>query len=361
MIKKKLQILLLSFFFTQNILLAQNEPFLETSNSFLFVDIEQDNNGDYVSIFKSDSLDIHYWGGLAKFDEDFNYDTFIYKKDSFDIQLRDFVITENNDYLIAGSMGIDNGEGYHTPILCFILVDQDLNLLSETFIEMPEIYYHPNIRMYRTPQGRNYVMVHMQTMNALFHAFVELSDQGIVMKQKFYDFSGMHIRAFPNPNSDTSFYIYQDAASGMYSCEIVELDTNLNYTKTPIYNFFIGEWYDFGPRGTSKWLNDTTYILATEGQEDNGRQLFLYKMGTDHQFYEEAVEIGLNNVQDNAIRHRGMDWKNPDSIFVASWYWSSMSVAKPYYVAVINQDFEVLGSKSVGKEDHNFLVNSFLL
>ncbi len=343
------------------IALAQTEYKLPTNHRSHILDIREYNDG-YVGLYVEDSLEYHYWNGVILFDDDFNYEIFEWKKDEMDIFLHELLITGDNNILLIGTIGKEDGIGNDGHTLYFLLIDESFNVLNETFLEMPENYDYSHFKVFRTEEGRNYVMIHQEDYSAIYHAFIELSDEGEVVKQKFYpNEGGMHISAFPNPFSDTSFYIYQDATSGMYDCEIVEVDTNLNYTKTPIYNFFAGEIYDFGPRGSCKWLNDTTYILATQGQtDDDDRELFLYKMGLDHQFYEEAVTIGQPIYPDNALRHRSMDWKTPDKIYLASWYWPDMNFVLPYYIAVVNQDFEVLGAKIVGGEEKNILINSLI-
>jgi hypothetical protein len=143
--------------------------------------------------------------------------------------------------------------------------------------------------------------------------------------------------------------------------EITEVDTNFNLTSHLLPPIINGIYYDMGWRGSCKWLNDSTYVLVSEGSlESPSRDLYIYKMNAQHEFLTEPFILGQDNITDNSIRFRGVDWTDPGHIYVASWYWPSMGYTKPYYVAVFNEGFDVLGAKSIGGGKHNLLVNSIL-
>jgi hypothetical protein len=345
-----------------SMLYGQKEYFLDTGDdALLFVNVEKDYNGYYVAIFKADSVDYHYWGGVIKFDNNFNYEIFTRKVDTSDIQLRDFVITEENNYLITGTIGKDEGASYDGHILYFLLVDENLNMVSEHTLTMPENYNNPQIRMFQTVDNRNYVIVYQQTYNAVFKAYIELSDEGEVVKQAFYNIAGMCIDPFPKPNSNNGFYVLQISASPQYIAEVVDVDTSFNYTTIFLPGYVNGEFYKIGTRGSCKWLNDSTYIIVTEGtNQNNSWDLILYKMNGNHEFLTEPFYIGQSSYPDNSLRHRGIDWIDPNNIYIASWYWPNINFTKPYFVAIINDDFDVLGLKSIGGEESNFIINSLL-
>ena len=339
---------------------AQLDYIVPTENGAFIKQVVQADDGEYVGLLVEDSLDYHLWGSMIKFDENFNYIKKDYKSDSLDIILWDFIKMDNGNFLIGGIMGTDEGLGYNATNLYFLVVNEDLDVIKETVLAMPEGYQDPHVRMYRTTYGRNYALVHNKAgAEVKFHAFIELSDEGDIVKQAFYESNGRHIAPFPNPQSDTSFYIMQKSALFTADNEVVEVDTNLNYTVTPLYY----EWpaLHLGTRGTYKWLNDSVYIIATAYSSDTyGNDLLFYKMSKEHEFLTDGFYIGQPDISDNSLIRRGMDWKDPSRIYVASWYWANFSYALPYYVAVINEDFEVLGSKSIGGDDRNLVVTSLL-
>ena len=357
----KITISFLFFFLISCLVYSQEEYFIDTDFRYSFVDIEKDNNGDFVAITMADSLDYHYWGGLIKFDSDFNYEIFDYNIDTADYFLFDFLITEDNNYLIAGTIGLDEDIGYNVNNLYFLLIDENLNLLSENILPLPENYDNPQIKMFQTQFHRNYVIVHQQEADAVFKAYIELSEEGAILGQAFYNLAGMAMDAFSKPNSNNGFYVLQTSASPSAYCEIVEVDTNLSYTTTLLPLVVNGEIYYIGQRGSCKWLNDSVYILCTEGSYGlPDGELWIYKMNANHEFLTEPFIIGQENITDNSLRHRGIDWIDKDHIYVATWLWPSMYAVHPYYVAIINENFDVLGAKSIGGEESNLMVNSLL-
>jgi hypothetical protein len=342
---------------------GQVEYFLDTDYRLRFYDVKEDYDGYYIAIMESDSIDYHYWGELIKFDNCFNYNIFTRNIDSLDIRFKDFVITENNQYIVVGTIGQDIGVSYNGHILYFLLIDENLNLILENTLEMPENYTNPQIRMFQTEDNRNYVIVYQQTYNAVFKAYIELSDEGEVIKQAFYDVAGMCINPFPKPDNNNGFSVLQTSASPQTMAEIVEVDTNLNYTTIPLTPVVNGDIYQIGSRGSCKWLNDSVYILITEGEDPNANNyndLLLYKLNAEHEYISEPFFIGLENFSEVSLWYRGIDWINPDRIYVTSWNWPSMYFAQPYYIAVINENFDVLGAKSVGGGGSNLLVTSLL-
>ena len=354
----KSTVLILNLLFSLT-LHAQEEYFLDMENSLHFMGVEKDNNGDYIASYLADSLDYHYWSGLVKFDNDFNHEIFTHKIDSLDIVIWNLVVTDDNNYLLAGTIGIDDGIGIYNHTVYFLLVDDNFNVLSEEFFELPPEYTQINVKIFKNDDGRIYVMIVNQDPTML--GFIELSQSSEIKKEIiYYGVTGWPMNPFPKPDGN-GFYLLRNSTSPQHIGEITEVDTSFNLTSHLLPAKIDDIWYDMGSRGSCKWLSDSTYILVSEGsKESETRDLYIYKMNAQHEFLTEPFIIGQGTVKDNSLTSRGVDWVDPGHIYVASWYWPSMSYTIPYYVAVFNQDFEVLGTKNIGGGQNNYFVRSLL-
>jgi hypothetical protein len=83
--------------------------------------------------------------------------------------------------------------------------------------------------------------------------------------------------------------------------------------------------------------------------------LYLYKVSSEHQFLSEPFIIGRVDYDDMVANFRGMDWIDPQNIWVAGNVWFSMFHQTPYYAAIINEDFELLGAKNCGGDNNTFI------
>lgn len=338
---------------------AQVEYLVDTDKNLFLQNVKLDNNGDFISVFLEDSVDYHFAAGIIKFDKEFNYQMYIHDIDTADVLVRDFVVTSENNYLIAGTIGKDNGEWYSNHIIYILLLDEDFNFMAENFYYLPEEYTNPYIKIFKNDDGRIYLILDRGAPPYILKGILELSNSGQIAKeQMYYDMGGAIMNPFTSPQN--GFYLLRGSEVAWAVGEITEVDTSLNFTTMVLPAYVNGQWYNMGPRGSCKWLNDTTYILISEGAETKGHDLYLYKMNSQHEFLTEPFIIGRENEDDQSLRYRGIDWTDPEHIYIASWEYASNYQPNEYFVAVIDENFEVLGSKSVGGEDNNTAVNSLL-
>lgn len=338
---------------------SQKEYFINTDNRFTFRNVRIDGNSEFISIFNEDSAYYHYTGGIIKFNSEFDYEIYIHDIDTAHVVFQDFVVTTENNYLIAGTIGKDNGIGYSNHIIYFLLLDENFNFITENFFPLPEQYTNPYIKMLKNTDGRIYVTLDRGAPSGIFKGIIELSSSAQIVKEEmYYNMGGTIMNPFPSNGS--GFYLLRSHTVPWAAGEITEVDTNLNFTSNilPLYNN--GQYYDMGPRGSCKWLNDTTYLLLSQGSlESDTKDLYLYKLNNEHEFLTEPFIIGRDDIDDIALIYQGINWVNPENIFIAGNVWASMYNQTTYYVAVINENFEVLGAKSYGG-DKNTFVNSVL-
>lgn len=338
---------------------SQEVHLLDTENRFTFQTIRIDNNGDFISIFNEDSAHYHYTGGIIKFNSDFDYEMYIHDIDTAHVVFQDFVVTAENNYLIAGTIGPDNGIGYSNHIIYFLLLDENFNFITENMFVLPEEYINPYIKMLKNTDGRIYVILDRGDPSGIFKGLIELSSSAQIVKEEmYYNMGGTIMNPFPSNSS--GFYLLRSNTVAWAAGEITEVDTNLNFTSNILPLYINGQYYDMGPRGSCKWLNDSIYLLLSQGSlESDTKDLYLYKLNNNHEFLTGPFIIGRDNIDDIALNYQGIDWVNPENIFIAGNVWASMYTQTTYFVAVITENFEILGAKSYGG-DNNTFVNAVL-
>jgi len=106
----KKNIIFLTVFLTVFIepIYPQRELVINTNDSFYLMNFRKDNNGDFVAVFSRDSLDYNFTGGVVKFNESLEYQMYSLPFDTAYYILQDIVITDDNNYLIAGIVGVSN-------------------------------------------------------------------------------------------------------------------------------------------------------------------------------------------------------------------------------------------------------------
>nr|NQU89292.1 T9SS type A sorting domain-containing protein [Bacteroidota bacterium] len=359
MITHKILITLSILVFISQAIFSQEEYLIDTDNMFTFRNVRIDENGDYVSIFNQDSSNYHYTGGIVKFNKDFEYDIYLHNIDTAYVEFCDFVVTDNNQYLISGTIGSDIGLGISNHIIYFLLMDNDFTIINDTFFPLPEQYTNPFIKILKNTDGRIYVTIERGDPTGALKGVIELSSSAQIVNEKMYYNLGGGIMN-PFPSNGNGFFLLRNNPVPWAAGEITEVDTNLNFTSNILPYYINGQFYDMGPRGSCKWLNDSTYILCSQGSlESDTKDLYIYKLNSEHEFLTEPFIIGRENIDDIAVNFQGINWTDPESIFVAGNVWASMYYQTTYYVAIINEDFELLGAKSYGG-DNNTFVNSIL-
>jgi hypothetical protein len=338
---------------------AQREYIIDTDDRMNFYNINLGLNGGYIAVFNLDSLDWNYRGGILKFDDHFNYEMYIHGNDSTYFRFFDFVVTDDNHYLIGGSVGDNTGWGMQNKTVYFLLLDENLNVLNETFFPLPEPYKNPTIRMFTNTDGRIYATID-EASNGL-KGVLELSSGGEILREKLYPNTGSTIMDI-FPGNEPGFYLFRSHPVAWARGGITVVDADLNFDTTYLFPMSVnGISYRMGTRGNCKWLNDTAYILASEGKQPTAptSDLHIYKINSNHEFLTEPFIIGRDEFHENAANFRCLDWHDPQIIYVAGFVWASNQYATPGYVAVINEEFDLLGWKSIGG-DYNIGINSIV-
>jgi len=347
--------LMIYILFITKSLISQQEFILDSERRMHFMNVRIDANGDFISIFFEDSANYHYTGGIVKFNSDFDYEIYIHDIDTAHVSFDDFIVTPDNNYLIAGSIGKDNGIGYSNHIIYFLLLDENFNVLAENLYPLCEDCINTSIKVLRNADDKVYVTLAGSVPT--FKGVIEISASLEIMKDSiYYDNPGGIMNPFRSHGD--GFYFLGGSGVPWAVGQITQVDTNLNFTSTILPYYINGQYYEMEARGSCKWLNDTTYILISEGGFGPD-DLYLYKMNHNHEFLTEPFFIGRDNINDLSLNYTGMDWTDPGNIYVAGWSYISNYSPTTYYVALLNENFDVLGAKSYGGNNNTY-VNSLV-
>jgi hypothetical protein len=357
---KKLQLFLLVLLLMVSIkaLYPQRELVIDTDDNIHLKNVKMDFKGDFVAVFSRDSLDYNFTGGVIKFNQSLEYQILSLPYDSAYYILQDIVITDDNNYLIVGTIGENIGYWVQNHTIYLLLLDENLNTIAENFYELGEQYTNPYIKMLKNTDGKIYIT--FDEPSNFLKGTLEVSPNAEIIKDKMnYNMSSATINPFPKP--DGGLYLFRHIPVPWARGGITAVDTNLNFDTTYLFPQTInGVYYDMSNRGSCKWLNDTTYILCSYGfRESATYDIYIYKVNDKHEFMTEPFIIGNEYEKDLVPQYQSISWIDPQKIYVASYTELNMNYRTTYYAAVINEDLELLGYKICG-EDYNTYITSVL-
>ncbi|MEZ5199399.1 MAG: T9SS type A sorting domain-containing protein [Bacteroidales bacterium] len=192
-----------------------------------------------------------------------------------------------------------------------------------------------------------------------FNVLMSFNDSGDTLKTKsfvsLYSTGLSNIHSLMNNNDVIDgFYGTATGFSVFSPLQILEIDTNLNINFFEVSNIG-GNILQFSSRFTTKWLNESNYLLLNSEKPNNSStvDIFVAKFNTSHEIVGEPIWVGRPDTSDWVPRY-GMDWSDPDNIFVCAYqfvYHVPWEVSQ--VVALIDSSLNVKGMKYYG-EDLNF-------
>jgi hypothetical protein len=347
-------VILLLLLFPFKSIYPQKELIIDTDDMFICLSVRMDNNGDFVATCIRDSADYNFKGGVVKFNDALQYEYYEPQNDTAYFEFKDLIVTDDNNYLIAATIGKNIGLWKHNHTIYLVLLNENLELIAENFYELPEENDNPYLRLMQNTDGRIYLTI--DEPSNFLKGTLEVSPNAEILKDKMY-FGMGHPTLNPFPKSDGGLYLLRGNPVPWAFCGITEVDTCLNYGTTYLFPMEVnGIMYDMGTRGSCKWLNDTTYLLCSEGSlETETVDLHIYKINNHHEFLMEPLMIGHEYYDDIVPNYQSISWTDPQRIYVVGSMQPSMNFKSTYYVAIINEDLELLGYKICGGDKNTWI------
>jgi len=229
--------------------------------------------------------------------------------------------------------------------------------------ELPEGYINPRLKLWQSENGNVYaggtIRVDSSTNKDFY--LIKFTENGDTLKtylsphtpssEWIYDLMGKN-------DGESGFYLFGKAFSYSSSVQVIDVDTNLNYSIIDLNTASNG--YSFGPGIGTKWLNDSVYLFSSCDDPSNNKyyveDLFVSKMTNNHEFIGEPIWMGREDTTDcPGFNH--LDYSDPEFIFLGANnnQWATASFEYNYFICLIDDDLNIKGVKRIGKANHNFM------
>lgn len=364
MIKLNLLFSILFVFFLLSVKTQELEFFWDTESSIECQRVQEDENGDYVIIGNMYDTADHYSAYILKLDSSFDTTRRIIENSYQDILFQDFIVLPDNEYFVIGTIGKDIGNKSNVNDILIIKYDENLNVIFEKqySLGMSNTYWGPDIKILQNHGNEFYVHARFNQSEMLggdYNQLMRLNNSGDTIKTRsyisLYSLGLSDIYSIMNSNGNIDgIYGTATGFSSFSPLQMLEIDTNLNIEVHEIDNIG-GEIFQFSPRFTTKWLNDSIYLLLNSEKQNNSSTLdiFLSKFNSSHEYIGDPIWVGRPDTNDWVPRY-GMDWTDPNNIFLCAYqfvYHVPWEVSQ--LVALVDSDLNIKGMKNYGK-DLNF-------
>ena len=351
-----------------NCLLSQqiNELVIDNEFGIGCNKIIKDYNGDFILNCGTGDTCGHISTLILKLTPEFDTTSTLINLPGFDIAFGDFIVTENNKYIFLGSYGIDGGYGYYFDYFCILALDENFEELYFKIYQLPDGYINPILKLVQAEDGKIFaggtIRVDTTTNNDFY--LIKFNETGDTLKTYLSPHTQLPERTYEILNKSggqNGFYIFGDAFSFSSSMQVIDVDTNLNYSIIDLNTNPTG--YFFGPGVGTKWLNDSIYLFSSCDNPSNNKKffedLFVSKMNTNHEFIGEPIWLGREDTTDYpGFNH--LDYSDPDLIFLGAntAQWPLAAYQFNYFIGLIDDDLNIKGTKRIGKEHINFMFMS---
>jgi len=358
------------YFLSYSILNSQNYPeiIFDTENSIGCNRIQEDINGDYILCCSEGKTDSIYqsWGRIIKCTSDFDIQSTIIEYPDTDLYFEDFVITDLNNYIVIGGHGFDEGWYYKCRNLIICIFNENLELLYQNIIPLPEGYFNPKMYLCKAGNGIIFGAGYAWFLGYQHFFMIKFNENGEILQSSYpdyplYDFTHRIVGISDFNYSSNRFIALGRSFAYNSSIQAVEIDTNLNYSITQYYTNPNG--YSFSSTATALWFNDSIYLFSsadnpTNNKPDN-RDLFISQINKSHEFIGEPLWTGRQDTVD-ILGEYGMDFYTPNNIFVAghTMQGGQAQWEYNYFIGLIDGNLNVKGTKRIGQPNINYFFST---
>ena len=325
--------------------------------------IVKDNNGDFIlncGIWDSSG---HISTTILKLTPEFDTTSTYINFPDYDISFSDIIITENNNSVFIGNYGVDLGYGYYYDYFCIIRFDENFNELYFKIYQLPTGFINTRLKLWQSENGYIYAAGTIRNNSSSDYNFylTKFNGNGDTLKtikspqaltpKITYNILGSN-------DGESGFYVFGKNFSYSSSIQIIDVDTNLNYTIIDLDDLSNG--YFLGPGVDAKWLNDSIYLFSSCDDPTNNKDfvedLFVSKMTSNHEFIGEPIWLGRKDTTDYPGANH-MDYSDPEFIFLGAntGQWPLAAYQYNYFIGLIDGDLNIKGTKRIGKANHNFM------
>ena len=366
-----LNMLLLSVFFIK-ISIAQFQNFeivIDTEGRSGFGDSKEDLDGNVILCGGETNLPYFtdIYGLVAKVtpNGDTLFRSFNFGNDTM-CGFAQIIIAPDSNYLLFGAIGKEDSIYQFKDMKYFwvLKLDQNLNTIWDKRYEVAGDYWNPTFKAWLS-NGKIYAAGNVDWWDGyhrvnFFMAKFNLEGDTLKTNYPFIDdpmqfpLGGVEGGVMGRPNEEEGIMVVGDGGFQV-SVEhvIVEVDSNLNYTFTPLS--YPGNFTFQTP--SIKRLTDDSYLWASnvhityQGNED----IVVAKVNENYQFVDNTI-YGRNDTTDFPAFFKSIDFVDPNYIYVASRsnYFSSDPINLKVSVALFDSSLNMKGWKWYGG-DKNYM------
>jgi len=321
----------------------------------------KDNEGSIIGVgIIGTFIGSDYDAFLIKILDDGNYCTKRFNMPDTISMFSTIDILDNNNYFIIGSYSID-GNGRDRDILWIVILDPELNMVSERSYQIREGYCGYGTSACSLIDLNGDIVLAANTMEEengfkttfTDFAFYKFNQEGDTILSKYYTYiyDEWSWELLQMPASENLMLIERCTHYNGHD-ELLFLDTDLNILD--INQFGNDDHRISGDLSSDYWVTDTSFILSGRNSWDMGTYteywIGVYLVDTSAVFHHELV-LNKNDTIDYAAWRNSMAYANDTTIYIGGFenpfgFWlTDPSIVELY---VIDKDLNLLGYKELG-------------
>lgn len=258
----------------------------------------------------------------------------------------------NGHYFITGCFSPE-GNYYSRNYLWIVILDQDLNIVSEKSYKVrdPYISISTNAQSLVDNEG-NIVLATSVLQDFSDFAFYKFNPQGDTLISKYYSYiwDELPYELRQMPGSDNMMLVERSTHYSNRN-ELMFLDPDLNIITI---NQFVGDVKFLGYPSTDCWVSDNTFLLSGWNKIEMGtytdRYIGVYLMDTTCNVYNELI-LNKPDTTDVPAWKNSMAYANDSTVYIAGFqqimgFWITDPVVVQLYM--IDKNMNLLGYKELG-------------
>ena len=325
-------------------------------------DIKVDKNNDIILTAMTNDTTYFWKSMIIKVTADLDTTIRIIYDTLNDLFAPRLLITQNNHYIVNVVERLEGG-GNSCDYLTFCVFDEDMNMLSFKRHYFGHIYPSNNdvlMSFIENGDGRIFGFGIRGDNNDFFT--MEITEMGDTLRTK---------RIHSGPASPTLYSDVMESHDDSIACygflagfdhqgawKVLTLDTAFNYTYKDIV---LQEGFNSIQGVRADWLNDSIYMgvgyLGLGKDKFFHEDLVLYKANArqDHEVIDSPLWISRPDTTDFTALNIP-SFVDPSYIYVGSYRGSSpgASYNGRYMVAIVDEDLNLIGMKSLGKDGFQY-------
>lgn len=340
------------------------EIIVDTEFGIQPVNIAVDHNNDIILTAMTNDTTYFWQSMIIKISPDFDTTIKIINDTLNELFAPLLLVTQNNRYIMSAVERLD-GSGIWADQLTFIVFDEFLNILSFKRYNMEHIHpavFDTQVGLIQNEDGRIFGFGVRGDNNDFLT--MEITEMGDTLRTQLIHSGPVHptlVSDIMESHNDSIAYYAFIAGFDYYGAwKVMTVDTAFNYSYSDI---LLDPGYNYIQEVTANWLNDSIYMAVGFFPFSNGdKDIALYKANAlqNHEvlshpplwiYRQDTVDTPAGNIP---------TFVDLNYIYVGSYRGSSpgASYNGRYMVAIVDEELNLIGMKSLGKDGYQYDMTS---